>query len=414
MVGSVFLRLKGALDGRVGKELVWAYDRKTPDNLIVKGYMTGGMREVFEMLKRRGRYGEGHINSLYEVIPNGVAVKFYLDMESTCVKKLSSWSYNLLQRLLRDIVHLIVTYINESFGLEVSVSDVLVLEASNAEKFSAHIVIERLVFADAQSCLLGFVAELCFWMKHKLQGVKQSSQETVNAMDEGHARYREAVEFAECIAHLSDEGFIDTAPYMRNQCWRVIQCSKLGSRRPLRVLDESVLDEYDSPEYWSSDERLQWCFTCDTRLFRKSLVQDVDPFQPRIYVRPCAVVCKALPRATAAWDRRVLERPSDWSNDRCQMKESARQRPVVQTLLDSDGRIRTAADVGFRVGDVRHKRLRADRGTEPVSSGRTAVSTEVVDVEQGGVPIIDGDEFVILDNGESVLASEVNPNPNHS
>ncbi len=52
-------------------------------------------------------------------------------------------------------------------------------------------------------------------------------------------------------------------------------------------------------------------------------------------------------------------------------------------------------------------------GTEPVSSGRTAVSTEVVDVEQGGVPIIDGDEFVILDNGESVLASEVNPNPNH-
>ncbi len=104
-----------------------------------------------------------------------------------------------------------------------------------------------------------------------------------------------------------------------------------------------------------------------------------------------------------AWEHR------GWSTKLCEMKQSARQRDVALRVQESDGHIRSSTDVGFRVvDDARRKRFRADT-SRGVSMSRTAVSTEVVDIEQGGVGIIDGDEFVILGSGERVLASEVQP-----
>ena len=197
-----------------------------------------GSRRYFVSKKEKvwPTYKDDTLKNLYEVISEGHS-KLYFDLEFLKLKENSNKNGEVMTKRLVNEVN---DYLKRQYNQQNRFEDVLILDSSNEDKFSVHLIFKKIYFSDNRK------------IKHFLQDFEgQLSDETRKLF--------------QIINRGSPSSFIDTNVYNRNQCFRLFLSTKFGKSTPLKVAryDRSV------NEISNSDDVLY-------DIFSSSLITNID------------------------------------------------------------------------------------------------------------------------------------------
>ena len=197
-----------------------------------------GSRRYFVSKKEKvwPTYKDDTLKNLYEVISEGHS-KLYFDLEFLKLKENSNKNGEVMTKRLVNEVN---DYLKRQYNQQNRFEDVLILDSSNEDKFSVHLIFKKICFSDNRK------------IKHFLQDFEgQLSDETRKLF--------------QIINRGSPSSFIDTHVYNRNQCFRLFLSTKFGKSTPLKVAryDRSV------NEISNSDDVLY-------DIFSSSLITNID------------------------------------------------------------------------------------------------------------------------------------------
>ena len=179
------------------------------------------------------------VKNYYEVICENRPSKLYCDIE---YKKPSNRGIDGYKNV-KTLIEIINDKANKNFSLSVSEEDCLVLEATDENKFSIHLIFFKIVLESNQSC------------KTFMQDILESLQNDIALFDvqDGSGGV------TSCI---------DMTVYSRNRQFRLFESTKYGQKRPLIVSQIDTSTSALNPRLTDEEKRKE--------IFLKSLITNCD------------------------------------------------------------------------------------------------------------------------------------------
>lgn len=152
--------------------------------------------------------------NFYELVQTSKCCKLYLDVEYYKAENPSKDG----EKAVRRLIQLIVEKLRNDHGVHTSNEDCLILEASNVEKFSIHLIFFNTKFDSNYSC------------GHFVKDMMSRCQEEDREL------------FLVKSKHSTLKSMVDTQVYSRNRQFRLFLSSKFGEQRPLvlSAMDRSI------------------------------------------------------------------------------------------------------------------------------------------------------------------------------
>ena len=157
------------------------------------------------------------VKNMYEVIEEGKSCKLFFDIEYS--KTLNPYKDG--SSMVKRLIEIVIDYLNRDYGVQVSDTECLWLEASNSKKFSVHLIFFTVTFNTITDCGR-FVQEMLTQMK----------TDDIKNFDVQAASGRQNVPV--------QKSFVDQGIYTRNRQLRILLSSKFKQDRPLVLSTSDV------------------------------------------------------------------------------------------------------------------------------------------------------------------------------
>ena len=168
---------------------------------LKRNYRNFHVCDVESFYKYYSKVTEKHF---YEVIPTGAPVKLFLDLEYYTRFNANS-DGNLMTK---ELVSIFDSCIQNTFGIKDSKKESIILDSSNQDKFSQHVIFSSVVFRSIEDCR-NFVHQVITTFTEE-----QTKMFQVQTSDGSRL-------------------FIDKEIYTKNRHFRLFMSSKFGENRPL-------------------------------------------------------------------------------------------------------------------------------------------------------------------------------------
>ena len=177
-----------------------------------------------------------HQRHYYEVVPEGRFCKLHIDLEFMLELNEDKNGHNMTKYLVIKINDLLLA----EYGVTNSDQDVMILESSNSDKFSIHLVFLKIVMENNEAC--------GHFINHLISSLDEDDKKVFTVKN----------------SKFEDVWFLDTVIYSRNRNFRLYKSTKLGKSSPLLI---SPLD--------LSFKAMVSANLCQFSLFKCSIVTNV-------------------------------------------------------------------------------------------------------------------------------------------